>query len=61
MPKLILMKQEFSEKHVFLFSMVPLQLVTDKKSGGEIVIWKNPAPSSVMHCCPIKLKYWKET
>ncbi|XP_024875226.1 uncharacterized protein LOC112456728 [Temnothorax curvispinosus] len=59
-------KQKFanensSDEHVFLTSLVPLQLLfVDCKSDSKIVIWKNPRPSSPRFCRPIRLQFLHE-
>lgn len=56
-------KQKFTEdgksdENVFSTSFVPLQLVCE--SNTEIVVWKNPRPSSPRFCRPIKLQFLHE-
>ncbi|XP_011688441.1 PREDICTED: uncharacterized protein LOC105450347 [Wasmannia auropunctata] len=54
-------KQKFTEGgksdgNVYVTSLVPLQLVyKDHISNTEIVVWKNPRPSSSRFCRPIRL------
>lgn len=50
-------KSDQSDEFLFVFSFVPLRLVTE--SG--IVAWQNPRPSSTMFCRPIKFIFSKET
>lgn len=46
---------------MFLTSFVPLQLVSvNHKSKTQIVIWKNPKPSSPLFCRPIRLQFLHE-
>lgn len=56
-------KQKFTEdgksdENVFFTSVVPLQLVCE--SNTEIVVWKNPRPSSPRFCRLIKLQFLHE-
>jgi len=59
-------KQKFSDAdssdaNVFLTSVVPLQLIAiDIQSNKEIVVWKNPRPSSPRYCRPIRLQFLQE-
>lgn len=59
-------KQKFTEdgksdENVFFTSLVPLQLVCkDHESNTEIVVWKNPRPSSPRFCRPIRLQFLHE-
>lgn len=51
-----------SDSNLFLFSLVPLQLImTNKNNDNKIVIWQNITPSSNRFCRPIKCMYLKET
>lgn len=54
---------EFSEKHVFLFSIVPLRLVGTpiNANSQKVLFWENPRPSSTRFCRPLKFLYIKET
>lgn len=54
-------KEEYSEKHVFLFSVVPLRLVGQSDVGDRVIFWENPRPSSTRLCRPLKFLYVKET
>lgn len=54
-------KQKFmdpscSDAHIFLTSVLPLRLITDRK-----VVWNNPRSSSTRYCRPVSLKFAKET
>lgn len=50
-----------SDAHVFFTSVVPLQLVCyDQQSKEEIVVWKNPRPSSPRFCRPLRLLFLRE-
>lgn len=59
-------KQKFSDgnssdANVFLTSLVPLQIVgIDNESNEEVVVWKNPTPSSPRFCRPIRLQFLHE-
>lgn len=46
-----------SDESVFMASLVPLQLVTSE----NVIIWKNPHPSSSNYCRPIFFEFLKET
>ena len=50
------MNAELTDAHIFLTSMVPLELTTP---NGEIV-WRNATPSSPRYCRPIRFKFVKE-
>lgn len=51
-----------SDAHVFFTSVVPLQLVcVDQQSKEEIIVWKNPRPSSPRFCRPLRLQFLRET
>lgn len=60
-------KQKFSDdgssdSNIFLTSLVPLQIVgKDDKENREIIVWKNPRPSSARFCRPIRLQFLHET
>lgn len=59
-------KQRFSDENssdanILLTSIVPLQLSGfDNNSQKDIVIWKNPRPSSPRFCRPIRLQFLRE-
>lgn len=54
-------EDEISDENVFFTLFVPLQLVCkDSESNTEIVVWKNPRPSSPRFCRPIKLQFLHE-
>ncbi|XP_071581303.1 uncharacterized protein [Temnothorax nylanderi] len=59
-------KQKFNDKstsdaNVFLTSLVPLQLkFAESNNETEIIIWKNPRPSSPRFCRPIRLQFLHE-
>lgn len=56
------MDQESSDAHIFLTSLVPLQIVgLDSEKNQEFVVWKNPRPSSPRFCRPIRIQFVKET
>jgi len=46
-----------SDSYLFLISAVPLKLQTT----NNVLLWKNPKPSSIRYCRPIKFEYQKET
>ena len=48
-------------KLVFFTSTVPLQLSVVNETKEEIVVWKNPRPSSSRFCRPIRLQFFKES
>lgn len=51
-----------TDENIFFVSIVPLQLLCFKKSTlKEIVIWKNPRPSSPRFCRPLKIEFLHET
>ena len=51
-----------SDAQIFLTSLVPLQIVgLDDSSQKDIILWKNPRPSSPRYCRPIRLQFLKET
>ncbi|XP_043478801.1 uncharacterized protein LOC122509098 [Leptopilina heterotoma] len=60
-------KQKFtsddsSDSHMFLTSLVPLQILGfDENLKKNVVIWKNPKPSSTRFCRPIHIQFIKET
>lgn len=46
---------------VFIISMVPLILKgVNETATEEVIVWKNPSPSSYRWCRPIKMLYKKE-
>jgi hypothetical protein len=53
--------EDVSDSDIFVTSVVPLQLYSTKSSGDKIILWKDPRPSSVMYCRPIRMKFKKET
>lgn len=60
-------KQKFSnenssDSHIFLTSLVPLEIIgRDNDTKKEIVVWKNPRPSSPRFCRPIRVQFLRET
>lgn len=52
--------QNLSDSHVFLSSLVPIQLYYTIE-GEKIIIWQNPRPSSPRYCRPIRMQWKKET
>lgn len=44
-----------SDESVFMISMMPLQV-----KSSDLVIWKNPHPSSTKYCRPIRFDFMKE-
>lgn len=62
-------KQKFLDSNIeddsslFVTSYVPLQLIcrSDIPDSGDIIIWKNPRPSSTRYCRPIRFQFAKET
>lgn len=53
--------EDSSDASIFLTSIVPLQIVGSDNEHKEIVIWKNPRPSSPRYCRPIRVQFLKET
>lgn len=51
--------ESISDSNIFFTSLVPLQLIS-VNSKAEIVVWKNPRPSSPRFCRPIKLQFIHE-
>jgi hypothetical protein len=50
-----------SDANVFFTSVVPLQLMSvDHESKAQIVVWKNPRPSSPRFCRPLRLQFLHE-
>lgn len=60
-------KQKFtsddsSDTHMFLTSLVPLRILGfDENLKRDVVVWKNPKPSSTRFCRPIRIQFKKET
>lgn len=50
-----------SDKDLFLFSIVPLQLNSFDEQNNKHIIWTNNRTSSTRFCRPIKFKFEKET
>ena len=50
---------ETCDDSIFIISLVPLQLNSSK--NPNLIIWKNPRPSSPRFCRPIKIQFLKET
>ena len=51
-----------TDANMFVTSLVPLQLVlADAIDNRNVVLWKNPRPSSPRFCRPIKLQFLHET
>lgn len=48
------------KQNIFFTLLVPLQIIIDK-SKKEIIIWKNPRPSSSRFCRAIKIEFLLET
>ena len=47
---------------MFVTSLVPLQIVfADAIDNHNVVLWKNPRPSSPRFCRPMKLQFLHET
>lgn len=46
---------------VFMFCLVPLQLILHTKSNEKKCLWSNQKPSSTSYCRPIKFIFEKET
>lgn len=53
--------EDCSDGSMFLTSLVPLQILGSDNSNKEIIIWKNPRPSSSRYCRPIRIQFLKET
>jgi len=52
---------EKCDGNLFLFSLVPLQLVGSKNNSDYIIVlWKNQKASSTPYCRPIKFLFEKE-
>ena len=59
-------KQSFNEGcsedgSIFVTSYVPLQLKIETSTAENLIIWKNPRPSSTRYCRPIRFQFIKET
>lgn len=57
-------KQKFensndSDANIFQSSLVPLQLISRKNK--DLIVWKNPTPSSPRYCRPIRIRFIRET
>lgn len=53
---------EYSDSHIFAFSMVPLRLIGHREADEiDEIVWNNDLPSSVSLCRPIKLMFAKES
>ncbi|XP_043471258.1 uncharacterized protein LOC122504283 [Leptopilina heterotoma] len=51
-----------TDSNIFFTSLVPLQLFSVDQSGkSNVIIWKNPRPSSPRYCRPIRIEFLKET
>lgn len=53
-------RANFNDTDLFITWLVPLQLQTTLQEE-QIILWKNPRPSSVRFCRPIRLQFLKET
>jgi hypothetical protein len=53
--------EDVSDSGIFDTSVVPLQLYSTKTSGGRIILWQNPRPSSVRYCRHIRMQFKQET
>lgn len=51
----------FSDKQIFMVSMVPLEMRNLQAVQSSDPLWKNPRPSSTKYCRPLLFKYCKET
>lgn len=51
---------EFEDANILTTSLVPLQLHGFNKMN-QVIIWKNPRPSSTSFCRPIRFRFVKET
>jgi len=50
-----------SDSNIFFTSLVPLQLVSiNQVTNAEIIVWKNPRPSSPRFCRPIRIQFLHE-
>jgi hypothetical protein len=52
---------EFSEKNLFLGSLVPIHLVLFDDNGNAFFLWSNNTPGSTRFCRPFHLEHHKET
>lgn len=50
---------ETCDDNIFLILLVPLQLNSSK--NADLIVWKNPRPSSPRFCRPIKIQFLKVT
>ncbi|KAK7791956.1 hypothetical protein R5R35_004579 [Gryllus longicercus] len=51
-----------TDANIFFVSIVPLQILSvEKSTQKQIVIWKNPRPSSPRFCRPLKIEFLHET
>lgn len=51
-----------TDTSIFFTLLVPLQIISvNKSTKKEIIIWKNPRPSSPRFCRPIKIEFMLET
>lgn len=54
--------REYSDSHLFIFSLVPLRLLAKgAEQDADEIIWNNTLPSSISLCRPIKLIFAKES
>jgi hypothetical protein len=53
--------EDASDSDIFTTSVVPLRLYPKNTSGDKLILWKNPRPSSVRYCPPIRIEFKKET
>ena len=57
-------KQKFENSHdsdanIFQSFLVPIQLISRKNK--DLIVWKNPTPSSPRYCRPIRIRFIHET
>lgn len=52
---------EYKDSDLFNTWIVPLQLQTISETKQPLILWKNPHPSSVRYCRPVRLQFLKET
>lgn len=51
-----------TDENIFFASLVPLQLTfLDKTNNEQVIIWKNPRPSSARFCRPILIEFLRES
>lgn len=50
-----------NDTHLYVTSVVPLQLYQKGLDGQKKIVWQNPRPSSRRYCRPLKLEFAKET